>query len=126
MASGSLSTNPLFQYELAAAEIELRAARAVVYEQAETIWEAAASGGESTMHDRALARAASAWATTRSAAIVDMAYRSGGGSTLYSDHPLQRRLRDVHAITQHFLVKADTLTAAGAVLAGHEPGVPLF
>ena len=64
--------------------------------------------------------------TSRSAAIVDMAYRSGGGTTLYSDHPLQRRLRDVHALTQHFLVKADTLTAAGAVLAGQDPGVPLF
>ena len=99
---------------------------AVVYDQAETIWAAAASGAESTMHDQALARAAGAWATSRCAAIVDMAYRSGGGSSLYSDHPLQRRLRDVHAITQHFLVKADTLTAAGAVLAGHDPGVPLF
>ena len=126
LASGSLSTNPLFQYELAAAEIELRAVRAVAYEQAEKIWDDAASGAESTMHDQALARAAGAWATARCAAIVDMAYRSGGGSTLYSEHPLQRRLRDVHAITQHFLVKADTLTAAGAVLAGHEPGVPLF
>ncbi len=126
LASGSLSTNPLFQYELAVAEIELRAVRAVAYEQAETIWAAAASGAESTMHDQALARAAGAWATSRSAAIVDMAYRSGGGSTLYSDHPLQRRLRDAHAITQHFLVKADVLTAAGAVLAGHDPGVPLF
>lgn len=126
LASGSLSTNPLFQHELATAETELRAARAVAYEQAETIWETAASGGEATLEDRARARAASAWATARSAAIVDMAYRSGGGTTLYSDHPLQRRLRDVHAITQHFLVKADVLTAAGAVLAGHDPGVPLF
>jgi len=126
LASGSLSTNPLFQYELATAETELRAARAVAYEQAETIWASAVRGGEPTMEDRARARAASAWATARSAAIVDMAYRSGGGTTLYSDHPLQRRLRDVHAITQHFLVKADVLTAAGAVLAGHDPGLPLF
>lgn len=126
LAAGSLATNPLFQHELATAETELRAARALAYELAEATWETAASGAEPTIGDRALARATSAWATSRSAAIVDMAYRSGGGTTLYSDHPLQRRLRDVHALTQHFLVKADTLTAAGAVLAGHDPGVPLF
>jgi hypothetical protein len=39
---------------------------------------------------------------------------------------LQRRLRDVHAITQHFLVKPDTLTTAGAVLAGQDIDAPIF
>lgn len=126
LAADSLATNPLFQHELATADTELRAARALAYELAEATWETASSGAEPTIGDRAIARAASAWATSRAATIVDMAYRSGGGTTLYSDHPLQRRLRDVHALTQHFLVKADTLTAAGAVLAGHDPGVPLF
>jgi len=33
---------------------------------------------------------------------------------------LQRRLRDVHAVTQHFAVKADTHTKAGAMLTGEE------
>lgn len=126
LAAGSLATNPLFQHELAIADTELRAGRALAYELAEATWETATSGAEPTLGDRARARAASAWATSRAAAIVDMAYRSGGGTTLYTDHPLQRRLRDVHALTQHFLVKADTLAAAGAVLAGHDPGVPLF
>lgn len=126
LAGGSLATNPLFQHELATAETELGAARALVYELAASTWQTVVGGDEPTMRDRARARAASAWATSRAAAAVDMAYRSGGGTTLYTDHPLQRRLRDVHALTQHFLVKADTLTAAGAVLAGRDPGVPLF
>ena len=39
------------------------------------------------------------WATERAAAIVDFAYRSGGGSAIYAESPLQRRLRDVHAVT---------------------------
>ena len=58
--------------------------------------------------------------------MVDTAYQAGGGSSLYLDSPLQRRLRDIHALTQHFLVKADTLTTAGAVLAGQEVNVPVF
>jgi hypothetical protein len=55
-----------------------------------------------------------------------MVYRAGGGRALYDDSPLQRRLRDVHAITQHFLVRPDTLTTAGAVLAGQEPDLTGF
>ena len=54
------------------------------------------------------------------AAVVDTAYTAGGGSAIYASSPLQRRLRDVHAITQHFAVKPDTLTLAGAVLAGQD------
>jgi hypothetical protein len=40
--------------------------------------------------------------------------------------PAPGRLRDVHAVTQHFLVKRDTPTTTGAVLAGQEIQVPLF
>jgi hypothetical protein len=39
---------------------------------------------------------------------------------LYSSSPLQRRLRDIHTLTQHFALKLDTYTLAGAVLAGQE------
>jgi hypothetical protein len=45
---------------------------------------------------------------------------------VYADCPLQRRWRDVHAIIQHFLVKPDTLTTAGAVLAGQDLNVMVF
>ena len=66
------------------------------------------------------------WATERAVAAVTTAYRSGGGSSVYADCPLQRRLRDIHAVTQHFLVKRDTLTTAGAILAGQDAEVMVF
>ena len=75
---------------------------------------------------RARMRAAAVWVTERAAAVVDAAYRAGGGSSLYADCPLQRRLRDVHAITQHFLVKRDTMTTAGAILAGQDVELVVF
>ena len=56
--------------------------------------------------------------------MVDAAYHAGGGTSLYVSSPLQRRLRDVHAVTQHFALKPDTLTLAGSVLAGQD-GVDL-
>lgn len=78
------------------------------------------------MEQRARIRATAAWATARATAVVDFAYQAGGGAALYAAHTLQRRLRDIHALTQHFLVKPDTLTTAGAVLAGQDIDLPVF
>ena len=86
-----LAQNPLFQHRLGDAEVQLRAARALLYSEAD-----------------------------------DAAATAAGGSSVYLSHPLQRRLRDVHALTQHFLIKLETLTASGAVLAGAEPQLMLF
>ena len=121
-----LATNPTFQFDLATADTELRAARALLHETTASVWDTAERGDPFTLEQRARARAAAAWVTARAAATVDTAYRAGGGSSLYADSPLQRRLRDVHAITQHFLVKPDTLRTAGAILAGQEPDVMVF
>jgi indole-3-acetate monooxygenase len=126
LAPAPLAANPLFQHELATADTELAAARALLWELAEEAWAAAIAGREFTMQQRARMRAAAVWATARSAAVVETAYRFGGGSSLYADCPLQRRLRDIQAVAQHFIVKPDTLTVAGAILAGQEPDVMVF
>jgi alkylation response protein AidB-like acyl-CoA dehydrogenase len=126
LAHAALAANPLFQLELATADTELRAARALLYETAEAAWATAADRSPFTLQQRARIRAAAAWTTERAAAVVTSAYRAGGGSSLYSDCPLQRRLRDINAVTQHFLVKRDTLTTAGAVLAGQDIAVMVF
>ena len=90
------------------------------------MWTIATSESTFTLRDRARARAAAIWATERAVAVVDTAYRLGGGSSLYGDCALQRRMRDVHALTQHFLVKQDTLTTCGAVYAGQDVDVIVF
>jgi alkylation response protein AidB-like acyl-CoA dehydrogenase len=97
-----------------------------VHEAAELAWATAAAGATLTLAQRARIRAAAAWATDRAAAIVTTAHRSGGGSSVYLDCPLQRRLRDIHAVTQHFLVRRDTFTTAGAILAGRDLELAVF
>lgn len=122
----SLAANPHFQFELAGADAELRAARALLHEDARDAWASGVAAEEFTPEQRARIRATVVFAVGRAVAVVDTAYRAGGGSALYDDSPLQRRLRDVHAITQHFLVKPDTLTTAGSVLAGQEADLTVF
>ncbi len=126
LANGPLASNPLFQLELAIADTELRAARALLYETAEAAWATASGTAPFDLEERARIRATAVWATERASAVVGAAYRSGGGSSVYTDCPLQRRLRDIQAVTQHFLVKRDTLTTAGAILAGQDVQVMVF
>lgn len=121
-----IAENPTFHLVLASADTDLAAARALVRETAEAVWETAEDGGETTPHGRARARAAAVWAADRAADVVRSAYRAAGGGALLLTSPLQRRLRDIDALTQHFLVRTDTLTTAGAILAGREPDVPVF
>ena len=115
-----LAANPLFQHQLAEGDARLRAARSLVSDDADHAWVTAVEGTPFSAEHRARIRATTTWATQTAAAVVDMAYTAGGGSSIYTTSPLQRRLRDVHALTQHFIVKHDTLTTAGAVLAGQE------
>ena len=49
---------------------------------------------------------------------TDTAYTLAGGSAIYESSPLQRRLRDAHAATQHMLVAPATWELTGRVLLG--------
>ena len=119
-ADGMLASNPLFRYRLAEANTHLRAAKALLDADVAHTWQIATSAEEFTPERRARIRSTAVWATRTAAQVVDVAYTAGGGTALYSTSPLQRRLRDVHAVTQHFVVKQDTLTVAGAVFAGQD------
>jgi len=55
------------------------------------------------------------------ARVVDVCYTAGGGSALYEKSPLQRRLRDIHTLTQHASVQENVFATAGAEKLGR-PG----
>jgi alkylation response protein AidB-like acyl-CoA dehydrogenase len=126
LAAAPLATNPVFQMDLATADTDVRAARALLDDTARYLWAAGVAGAPLTMVERARARSAGVWATDRAVSAVEAAYRLGGGSSLYTESPLQRRLRDIHALAQHFLVRRDTLVTAGAFLAGQDVPVLVF
>ncbi len=119
-ADATLATNPLFRNQLGRASAALRAARATLVDAAQEAWQMALAGAEFDDQTRARLRSTTTWVAETAAEVVDTAYRAGGGTALYTSSPLQRRLRDIHTLTQHFGVKLDTFTLAGAVLAGQE------
>jgi alkylation response protein AidB-like acyl-CoA dehydrogenase len=126
LAPSALATDPVFQYHLADADARLRAARAGLYQAAGDAWDAAVGGDEFAPELRAHLRATAVHAGVTATEVVDFAYHAGGGSSLYLESPLQRRLRDAHAVSQHFLLRPGTLTTCGAVLAGQNPELTIF
>lgn len=121
-----LASDPLFLHDLASADARLRAARDALHADTARLWASAAAREPVRLEDRARVRASATTATATAADVVDTAYTAGGGTSLYRDSPLQRRLRDIRAVTQHFLVRPGTLTTAGAVLAGQETDTSLL
>ncbi len=65
LAGAPLAANPLFQYQLANAHTDLRAARGLAYDEARSAWAAATDRTPFTLEHRARIRATAAWATAR-------------------------------------------------------------
>lgn len=126
LSPSTLSQHATFHAVVGEADTTIRASRAVLQESAQMAWDIASEDRPPTDAERARMRGGAAWVVDRCAAVVSAAYHSGGGSALYDSSPLQRRFRDVHAITQHFLVRPDTMAKAGALLLGEEIDLAVF
>src|SRR5262249_47911184 len=111
-----LVENPLVQYRLGHAETSLRAARAFLRAEADRVWQLAVTDANvvasltTPLTTRVLATVS--WVAQTCATIVDTCYTMGGGAALYETSPLQRRLRDIHTLTQHASLAEGTLTRA--------------
>ncbi len=114
------------QSDLTRAEALVRAARALLLEVAEELWETTERTGETPMKLRALVRLASAHAAVSSAQAVDLMYTAGGATSLREENRLERLFRDVHAAAQHLGVMPHNFEVAGRVLLGMSPGTLRF
>jgi alkylation response protein AidB-like acyl-CoA dehydrogenase len=113
-----LAERPTVQAKVSRSEAQLRAARAVLYDEMGSLWDAVLSGGALPDRQRALLRAAANHACTSAAAVVDTVYRAAGGTSVYASSPLHRHFRDIHTVTQHFFHSEDIDIISGAVLLG--------
>jgi alkylation response protein AidB-like acyl-CoA dehydrogenase len=116
-----LASRTTAQIAVCEAMATVRAARALLHEETAELWHRVRSGTPATAEQRASLRLAATHATTSSANAVDLMYTAAGGTSVFASSPLQRRLRDVHAITQHFFVAPPTYETIGKVLLGVEP-----
>jgi alkylation response protein AidB-like acyl-CoA dehydrogenase len=116
-AQVALPDSPLFQYRLGHAEADLLAARALLRERAEQLWSQARAGAVAPPFAPRVLQT-SGWIAETAARVVDACYTAAGGSALYESSPLQRRLRDIHTLTQHASLQDTVFTNAGALRLG--------
>lgn len=117
---------PAYKAGLAKAEAKLRSAQAFFYGSTEDVWAKAVAGEEITDHDKALLRLASTEAAHVGRDVVMSAFNLAGTGAIFSQHPLQRYLRDGLVPAQHAMLQEHTYEASGALLMGLDAGIPSF
>jgi alkylation response protein AidB-like acyl-CoA dehydrogenase len=124
LSAGTLRERPLFQTQLAQAVAFVRSARAWLHEILTTVWEKTQRGESASLEERAEFLLAATNATRSAAAAVELVYTAGGGSANYRRSPLQRQMRDMHAVTQHIGTAPVQYETSGRMLLGLPPENP--
>lgn len=126
MSAKTLAHRPIAQVDVARAQGAVRGARAYLFDELDRAWEDAQAGGRIGLERRARLRLACAHAASEAAVAVDLAYRTGGGSSVFAESPLQRCFRDVHTATQHVMVSPQVFETVGRMLLGVEADTTLL
>lgn len=117
-----LRDNAAVQTQLAQTEAALRAARAHLIEAVTSTWNHVRQPGALlTLEQRMLIRIASTYAIHQSREAVDFAYNTIGTSAVFANHPLERRFRDMHTVTQHLQARNGHFETVGSWMLGLEP-----
>jgi 3-hydroxy-9,10-secoandrosta-1,3,5(10)-triene-9,17-dione monooxygenase len=110
--TGHLADDPFSQRRLAEAQWDLDATVALVRSDARMMWDMAEAHHPPTMEDRARVR----WNMNRGCERVAEAcgdlFRAASGRTVFLDHPLQARFRDLQAGLGHTFLGPDPLARA--------------
>lgn len=117
-----LRENAAVQTRLAQVEAELCAARAYMRQcLAETWAHVNQPDAVMTLAQRMRIRMASTHAIAKAREAVDFAYETIGTAAVFASHPLERRYRDMHTVTQHLQARLGHFETAGAWMLGLEP-----
>jgi indole-3-acetate monooxygenase len=120
MSRSKLAADPVAQHMVGSLATDLHMARTLLHDVARTD-QASVTGG--APDNAVIRRARLARAASVAASVVDAAYNVSGTTGLFESCPLQRRLRDVRAVTQHFLLSTRNSfgPAGAAILSDDQP-----
>lgn len=113
-----LRDNAVVQSNLAQAEVNLRAARAFLLQSMAGIWKDLSAGNTITVEQRITIRMAATNAIHKAKDAVDFAYNAAGATAIFENHPLERRFRDIHTVTQQLQGRLSHFETVGAWMMG--------
>jgi alkylation response protein AidB-like acyl-CoA dehydrogenase len=115
-----LRDNAVVQSNLAQAEVNLRAARGFVLQSIADVWKHLCAGSMITVEQRVTVRMAATHAIHKAREAVDFAYNAAGATAIFENHPLERRFRDIHTVTQQLQGQLRHFETVGAWMMGVE------
>ena len=113
-AKSPIRDSAVVQTNLAQAEVAVRSARAFLVQELAAIWKEICAGGDLTVAHRITLRMASTNAIHRAREAVDFAYNAAGATAIFQSHPLERRFRDIHTVTQQLQGRLSHFETVGA------------
>lgn len=119
-ATRSLRDNAVVQSNLAQSEVNLRSARAFILQSMATTWQDLQAGKTITLAQRMEIRMGSTNAIHKAREAVDFAYNAAGATAIFENHPLERRFRDMHTVTQQLQGQIRHFETVGAWMMGAE------
>jgi alkylation response protein AidB-like acyl-CoA dehydrogenase len=123
---GSLLDDPVGMAELAAADAQLRGARAGLLASADECWVRAEAGQPIDRALQARAFLAAQHCSDVAVEVCATAHRLGGGAAAYRTSPLLRALRDVETARQHAMFSRGLRPHLARILAGSDEAHPPF
>ncbi len=99
--SAALWLNPSVQSQVGQAEASLRAARALLHQTLDDVWQWVVSGQEVTTPQRADFLLAATNASESSVRVVERMHSLAGTTGIYSGNPIERCFRDIQVARQH-------------------------
>lgn len=112
--------NAVVQAGLAQAEVNLRAARGFVLQSMADTWKGLQAGRTIAIEQRITIRMAATNAIHKAREAVDFAYNAAGATAIFESHPLERRFRDIHTVTQQLQGRMSHFETVGAWMMGAE------
>lgn len=121
-----LAERPVFHLHLSEAIAAVESARAWFHACMAECLAVAEAGQTADLSLRNRTQLAASNATRSASRAVELMYLAGGGTANFRKSPLQRCMRDMHALTQHVGTNPTSWELAGAIAAGLPPTNPLL
>jgi alkylation response protein AidB-like acyl-CoA dehydrogenase len=115
----TLRESEVVQSDVAELEARLRAARHYLFGTVASAW-CAAQRGPLSLEDRVAIRLAGTHCIREARRIAAEAYNAAGTTSVFASQPFERRLRDIHAVSQQMQGRRSHLETVGKHLLGLE------
>ncbi|MGH8764186.1 MAG: acyl-CoA dehydrogenase family protein [Burkholderiales bacterium] len=109
------------QSRVAISEARLGSARAWLIQTLNEMWDESLHGGRVTFEQRVRLRLASTYAIREARLVVEDAYADAGATAIFESNPFERRMRDMHAVTQQIQASAAHFQTVGQYYLGITP-----